>query len=222
MERSLNPSTYQTTLSKLYSNGAGRAAATAGAVAVHNRGAAEGILRGDTLLKENPNLAPKKSDENIDKIDDLLPPEAFGPALEETRQQLLESAVSLYADRSHQAGDTSGEFSSRRMQQAISEVTGGLLEMNGHPLIAPRYGMTQRDFDKRLKEINDQDLIGAVDTDGRPIKAYDLLNQGRLRSVADGRYILEFGNPKTPMYVLRQPSPGNYSREGIFILDLRE
>lgn len=222
MERSLTPSTYQTTLSKLYSNGAGRAAATAGAVAAHNRGAAEGILRGDTLLKENPNLAPKKSDENIRKIDDLLPPEAFGPALEETRQQLLESAVSLYADRSHQAGDTSGEFSSRRMQQAISEVTGGLVEMNGHPLIAPRYGMTQRDFDKRLKEINDQDLIGAVDTAGRPIKAYDLLNQGRLRSVADGRYILEFGNPKTPMYVLRQPSPGNYSQEGIFILDLRE
>lgn len=222
MQRSLNPSTYQSTLSKLYSNNAGRAAATAGAVAVHNPVAAEGILRGDILLKENPNLAPKNSDENTDKIDDLLPPNALGPALEGARQQLLDSAVSLYADLSHQAGDTSGEFNSRRMQQAISDVTGGLLEMNGNPLIAPVYGMTQRDFDKRLKEVTDQDLIGAVDTEGRPITARDLLNQGRLRSLADGRYLLEFGRPESPTYVLRQPSPGNYAREGVFVLDLRD
>ncbi|WP_421611912.1 hypothetical protein [Agrobacterium tumefaciens] len=222
MERALSPSTYKTTLSKLYASGQARAAATAGALVGDNPAVAEGILRGQMLLKENPNLAPKKTDDNSLAIDEKLPIQAFAAGQEVSRQFLLESATARYADLSHQAGDTSGEFNDTRMQQAVDEVTGGVVDMNGFPVIAPRYGMTQTDFDKRLSQLTDDDLASAVDKYGNRVKPSDLRNQGRLRAVADGLYLIEFGRPDAPMYALRQPSPGNYAEHGVFVLDLRD
>lgn len=186
MQRSLAPSTYQATLSKLYGSGAGRTVAAAGAVASYNPEAAEGILRGQMLLKENPNLAPKKTDDNALAVDEKLPTQAFAAGQEGSRQFLLESATARYADLSHQAGDTSGEFNDTRMQQAITEVTGGVVEMNGYSVIVPKYGMTQDDFDKRLSQLTDADLADVVATNGVAVQARDVRDQARLRAVADG------------------------------------
>lgn len=220
MAANMRPETYKATLGKLYASGQGRAAATAGALAPHNPAAAEGILRGQILLKENPLLAPKKNDDNRADIDTMLPPGAFSTGSEASRQFLLESATARYADLSQQSGDTSGELNSDRMQQAITEVTGGVLDMNGYPVIAPTYGMTQDDFDKRLSGLTDADLAGAVTASGQPVRARDLISQGRIRAVSDGRYVLEFGPESSPTYVLRQPSPGNYRSASTFVLDL--
>lgn len=220
MAANMRPETYKATLGKLYASGQGRAAATAGALAPLNPAAAEGILRGQILLKENPNLAPKKTDDNRASIDEMLPTTAMAPGYEGSRQFLLESATARYADLSQQSGDTSGDLSADRMQQAVTEVTGGVLDMNGYPTIAPTYGMKQDDFDKRLSQLTDQDLAGAITSTGQRVSARDLLNEGRLRAVADGRYILEFGRPDSPTYVMRQPSPGTY-RQSTFVLDLR-
>lgn len=220
MAASMRPETYKATLGKLYASGQGRAAATAGALAPHNPAAAEGILRGQLLLKENPLLAPKKTDDNRADIDTMLPLGAFSSGSEASRQFLLESATARYADLSQQSGDTSGDLNSDRMQQAITEVTGGVLDMNGYPVIAPTYGMTQDDFDKRLSGLTDADLAGAVTTSGQPVRARDLISQGRIRAVADGRYVLEFGPEASPTYVMRQPSPGNYRGPSTFVLDL--
>ncbi|MDQ0132666.1 hypothetical protein J2T08_000567 [Neorhizobium galegae] len=221
MASNMRPETYKATLGKLYASGQGRAAATAGALAPVNPEAAEGILRGQILLKENPALAPKKTDDNRASIDDMLPTAAMAPGYEASRQFLLDSATARYADLSQQAGDTSGELDQDRMQQAVTEVTGGVLDMNGYPTIAPRYGMTQDQFDKRLATLTDQDLAGAITSTGQRVTASDLLSQGRLRAVADGRYILEFGRADAPTYVMRQPSPGTY-KQSTFVLDLRD
>jgi|GEM_PF-2368306 len=223
MAQNLSPETYQATLNKLAATGEGKATAAAGALVKENPDAAEGILRGKVLLRENPRLAPAKTDANLSAIEGMLPTTAFAPALEGSRQSLLEAATARYADLSHQSGDTSGELSDERMQQAITEVTGGLVDMNGSPVIAPRYGMTQDDFDKTLSSLSDQDLMGAVTTSGQPVRISDLRNEGRLRAVADGRYVLEFGNPAYPTYVMRSaPHPsGGVDLNSVFVLDLR-
>jgi hypothetical protein len=215
MQQNLRPETYKATLSKLYSSGQGRAAATAGALVGDNPAVAEGILRGQMLLKENPNLAPKKTDDNSLAIDEKLPIQAFAAGQEVSRQFLLESATARYADLSNQAGDTTGEFNDTRMQQAIDEVTGGVVDMNGYSVIAPRYGMTQDDFDKRLSQLTDNDLSGVIAKNGSAVRARDVRDQGRLRAVADGRYLVEFGRPEAPMYATKQDGSA-------FVLDLRD
>jgi len=221
MAANLRPETYKATMAKLFASGEGKAAAAAGALVPYNPQAAEGILRGQILLKENPLLAPKKTDDNKAIVDDMLPGMAMAPGYEASRQMLLESATARYADLSNQAGDTSGELNDTRMQQAIDEVTGGVLDMNGFPVIAPRYGMTQDELDKRLEQITDDDLAGAITSTGMRVRAGDLVSQGRLRAVADGRYILEFGRADAPTYVMQQPSRGTY-RQSVFVLDLRD
>ncbi|ASY64481.1 Phage protein [Sinorhizobium sojae CCBAU 05684] len=221
MAQGLSPDTYQATLSKIAASGDGKATAAAGALVMENPEVAEGVLRGTALLRENPRLAPSKTDANLSAIDDILPTRAFAPSLEASRQSLLEAATARYADLSNQSGDTSGQLSDERMQQAITEVTGGLVDMNGYSVIAPRYGQTQDDFDKTLTALTDQDLAGAVTSSGQAVRASDLRNEGRLRAIADGRYILEFGNADYPTYVMRQPSPGSYTEPSVFVLDLR-
>ena len=221
MAANLRPETYKATMAKLFASGEGKPAAAAGALVPYNPQAAEGIMRGQLLLKENPMLAPKKTDDNKLIVDDMLPSMAMAPGYEASRQMLLESATARYADLSSQAGDTSGELNDTRMQQAIDEVTGGVLDMNGFPVISPRYGMTQDELDKRLDSLTDADLAGAITSTGMRVTADDLVSQGRLRAVADGRYILEFGRRESPTYVMQQPSPGTY-RQSVFILDLRD
>jgi hypothetical protein len=221
MATSMRPETFKATLGALYSSGQGRAAAAAGALVPNNPEAAEGILRGQQLLKENPLLAPKKDETNTASIDNLLPPTAFGPTMEGARQSLLDAATARYADLANQVGDTSGTLSTERMQQAINEVTGGVLDMNGYAVIAPRYSMSQDDFDKTLAGLSDADMTGAMTASGTRVTASDLRNEGRLRAIADGRYVLEFGDPTSPSYAMRQPSQGDYRAPSVFVLDLR-
>ncbi|MDI7862530.1 hypothetical protein MRS76_11215 [Rhizobiaceae bacterium n13] len=223
MARNLNPETYKATLAKIATTADGKAAAAAGALAEVNPIAAEGVLRGRQLLKENPALAPKKTDDNTATVNDLLPVGAFAAGTEGGRQIMLDAATARYADLSHQAGDTSGELDEARMDQAISEITGGVLDMNNSKVLAPRYGMSQDDFDTLLGRLTDRDLLGATTASGTPVGAVDLRSQGRLRAVADGRYILEFGRSNAPTYAMRMPSAGSYDpRNSVFVLDLRD
>lgn len=221
MAANMRPETYKATLAKLYSSGQGGAASAAGALVSVNPAVAEGVLRGQQLLKENPLLAPKKTDDNTVTVNGLLPTTAFAPVIEGARQNLLDAATARYADLSNQVGDTSGELDETRMTQAITEVTGGLVDINGSQTVAPRYGMSQDDFDNVLGSLTDADLEGAITSSGVQVKAEDLRNEGRLRAVADGRYVLEFGSPDSPTYVLRRPSQGNYRAPSAYVLDLR-
>jgi hypothetical protein len=222
MAQNLSPETYKATLNSLYASGQGKAAAAAGALVPLNPEAAEGVLRGQQLLKENPQLGPKQDDSNKSTIDTILPPTAFAPNLEGSRQTLLDAATARYADLSNQVGDTSGVLDESRMEQSVKEVTGGLVDMNGYQVVAPKYGQSQDDFDKSLSALQDGDLTGAVTSSGTPVKATDLRSQGRLRAIADGRYILEFGDPASPQYAMRQPSPGAYGQPSVFVLDMRD
>lgn len=224
MARTLKPDTFMATMSSLSAKGDTKAMAAAGALYQDNPGAAEGILRGQQLLRENAKLAPASTDKNTQEIDGLLPSTAFAPAMEGSRQQLLDAATARYADLSNLSGDTSGELNGDRMNQAVQEVTGGMLDMNGSKTIAPRYGMTQGEFDTAISNLSNGDLAGAVTADGEPITPRDLRTYGRLKAVGAGQYALEFGpEGYAPSYAMARPDFGDRSQRvqrGIFILDL--
>lgn len=120
-----------------------------------------------------------------------------------------------YAFLSAQAKDSSGNLNSSRLQQAVTDVTGGVLQHNGAGVIAPARGMTQAAFDGVLLGVTDADLAGAQTTSGKAITADFLRGSTRLQSVADGRYIVQVnrddGNPQYAAGVDGKP----------FVLDLR-
>ncbi len=227
LSRSLSPDTYKATMADLAAKADTNALATAGALYAENPEVAQSVIRGRALLQANPNFGPKKSDTNNESIDAILPPTSFGAGLEGGRQQLLEAAKARYADLSNFAGDTSGELNSTRMTQAINDVTGGALTLNGDTVIAPQYGMTQDQFDQTMKNLPPEAVSGAITADGTPITARDIWRQGRLKAVGDGQYLIDFAiSGNTPSYAMSAPVQGDsrLSRVsgGPFILDLRK
>ncbi len=201
LSRTLSPETYKATMADLAGKADTNALATAGALYAQNQGVAQSVIRGRALLAANPNFAPKKTDANNESIDQILPPTSFGAGLEGGRQQLIEAAKARYADLSNFAGDTSGELNSTRMTQAINDVTGGILTFNGDTVLAPRYGMTQDQFDQMMKNLPPQQIAGAISTDGTAITAGDIRRQGRLKAIGDGQYLIDFAvSGNTPSY----------------------
>lgn len=220
MSANLKPDTYMATMTALAGNSDSRKTAMAGALYQKNPDVAEGVLRGQALLKENPLFAPKKTDSNREEIDVILPSAAFGSGLEGTRQSVLEAATARYADLSNLAGDTSGDLNDSRMEQAVNEVTGGMLDFNGEQIIAPRYGMKQDDFDDLMRNLPDGTLNSAVTSEGEPITAREIIRSGRLKAIGEGRYLIAFGADGlgfNPVYAMKNTDEG-----GPFILDLRE
>ncbi len=227
LSRSLSPDTFKATMADLAGKSDTNALATAGALYSENPEVAQSVIRGRALLQENPNFGPKKSDANNQDIDSILPPTSFGAGLEGGRQQLIEAAKARYADLSNFSGDTSGELNSTRMTQAINDVTGGALTLNGDTVIAPQYGMTQDQFDQTMKNLPPETVAGAITADGTPITSRDIWRQGRLKAVGDGQYLIDFSvSGNTPSYAMSAPQQGDsrLSRVsgGPFILDLRK
>jgi hypothetical protein len=224
MASNLKPDTFLATMSGLSQKADTRSMAIAGALYRDNPEVAEGILRGRQLLRENSKLAPRDDEDNRADIDAILPPTVFAPAMEGPRQQLLEAATARYADLSHLAGDTSGDLNDTRMTQAINEVTGGMLDMNGSSIIAPRYGMSQDEFDTALGGLTDAELANAVTSEGISISARDLRTYGRLKSIGEGEYLVEFGPEGTATYAMSKPvqadSRTSFVGGGPFILNL--
>lgn len=122
-----------------------------------------------------------------------------------------------YADLSAQVGDTN--YSADRVRQAVNDVTGGVLSMNGGSVIAPARGMSQGQFDGVLAGVTDRDLAGVTTLNGAPISAAYLRGNARLESVGDGRYHVTLGqNQAAPIYAYQG---ANTERPSKFVLDLR-
>lgn len=120
-----------------------------------------------------------------------------------------------YADLSAQAGDT--KYSSARLEQAVSDVTGGILSHNGQSIIAPARGMSQFQFDNVLNGVTDTDLAGVTNLAGQTVSATYLRGQAKLESYGDGRYLVRIGNnPPGYAYV-----GANSEAPQKFVLDLR-
>jgi hypothetical protein len=157
-----------------------------------------------------------------------LPPSAYGS---ETRldptgnyakvDQMVKARYAYLA-----ANDPKGaEYSSARLTQAINDVTGGTVRLNGAGTVAPERGMTQARFDGIMAGITDRDLQGATNLSGVPLTADLLRSMGHLEAVGPGRYTVNLGSPEKPIYAFsgwgdtpESEAPGGAH---LFVLDLR-
>jgi len=226
MANALEPDTLKATLAQFAGKADMQNLAFAGALQQLNPEAAAGVIRGEALLAENSKLAPENTDSNRQTIDGsgsgdgLFPISLFGPGMARARNGMMGAITARYADLSFTAGDTSARLNRDRYNQSIADVSGGLLSFNGQKIIAPQYGVTQDQFDTLIDGLTDENLAGAVTAAGEPVTA-DQLRGGFFRdganllAVADGRYIVAFGNPGSQTYAVKPDG-------GAFVLDLRE
>jgi hypothetical protein len=133
-----------------------------------------------------------------------LPPTAYGA---ETRldpsgnyakvDQMIKARYAYLA-----ANDPKGaEYSSARLNQAVNDVTGGTVRLNGAKTVAPAPGMPQATFDGIMQNITDRDLQGATNLNGVPLTANLLRQMGHLEAIGPGRYNVNLGGPgEKPIY----------------------
>jgi hypothetical protein len=118
-----------------------------------------------------------------------------------------------YADLGAQS-PSGTTYSSDRLRQAVTDVTGGILTHNGGSIIAPSRGMSQGQFDGVIEGISGGDLADVRTLSGTPVTPDYVKRQAQLESVGDGKYFVRLGrDPTTPTYAYR----GNQK----FVLDLR-
>jgi uncharacterized protein YcbK (DUF882 family) len=224
MASSLSDKTFQNTTAAMAGKDGGQAMAVAGALYSDNPQVAESVLRGSKLLLQNAKLAPKEGQEYNAAVTEALPLRVFANGMEKGRQDLIGAARARYADLSAQEGDESGEVNTDRLTRAVSEITGGFVSHNGEDIIAPVYGMNQEQFDAMLAKNGPSLLSGAVTAEGEPVTLENLTQEGRLRSVGNGEYLIEFGS-HTGYPTYARAKSDRLSRDGgakPFILDLRQ
>ena len=193
MSQSLKPQTYMATMAKI-ADKSGPVLGIAGGLYAKNPDVAESVMRGSELLKITPALVPKDSDLNKQLTQNSLPYQAFAFGMDAARSGFLEAARARYADLSSESGDTTSEYSEDRMNQAVKDVTGGLVEFNGASMFPPEYGMDQSSFDTMMASLNERDVEGAQTSSGTMISAEVIRDRGQLRSIGEGRYLVQLSN----------------------------
>jgi hypothetical protein len=161
-----------------------------------------GSPKGEGILKQ---FEPKPGGSAGYEADLLkkLPPSAYGS---ETRfdpegnyakvEQMIKARYTFLA-----ANSGATEYNSKLFNQAVDDVTGGIVRLNGAKTVAPVRGMDQARFDGVMAGITDIDLAGVTDANGRPVSANYLRAQGHLEAVDNGQYNINFAGPgEKPIY----------------------
>ena len=157
--------------------------------------AANLVLRGAELARENKDLMPKDTDFKP-IIDDYL-----GTAYVSNpkhRAAVIQAAKSAYVQMAADAGDTSGIADTQRMEEALALVTGGVIEwdpgwgVEASKIEAPVYGMTGDQF---------EDWMEGLTTDyierGGGVMGFDaeeglrlIQEEAQLEGIGRGRYLV--------------------------------
>lgn len=71
----------------------------------------------------------------------------------------------LYIDMSTKAGDFTGELDEDRLEEAITAITGGIVEYNGYQIEAPTRGMGNATFDRWMERLEPEyfTVLGGVE-----------------------------------------------------------
>jgi hypothetical protein len=203
--------------------------AFAGALHAQDPVVAASIIRGQDAMKVDERNNPLREgagarDTFNDAIDKMLPEATFSLAGRTDPSgpyaTMRSATIARYADLTAQDPTAKKDhLDNARMQQAVTDVTGGILDHNGGKLIAPARGMPQAIFDRVLGGITDRDLAGVTTLAGEPVTANYLRHVAKLQSLDDGRYLVQLGgDPMRPIYAYRNTGTELPDK---FILDLR-
>jgi hypothetical protein len=147
----------------------------------------EKILQGMELINKDLVVVESDLENNI-----LL---HFGDAARENpdyAQMVVQSVKALYVNANRgNTGDTVDM--EKQIKKYLEEVTGGVLEINGSNIIAPKRGITEKMFETRVENLtrNDLNAMGGVDLSRyTAAEALELVQDGRFVSVGQGQYVV--------------------------------
>jgi len=207
-----------------------RAEASAGSMMATDPAMAKSIMAGLDIMRRDDKgilkvFEPKSSGTegfNVD-LPTMLPPSAYDSKTRlnpqgnySTTSRMIQARYAYLAANDPKGG---GEYSKARLQQAVNDVTGGTVRMNGGTTLAPARGMTQSQFEGVMAGITDRDLAGVTDLAGHPLTANMLRGMGRLEAIGSGRYLVNLSKGDPPIYAYNGwgDAPGGGDR---FVLDL--
>lgn len=147
---------------------------------------------------------------------DGLPSDVTGAA----SSRLADAITSVYVSRTVGAGKTAEEeVDDNRLAGAVKDVTGGIIEVNGAAILAPRADMSTGDAQRLWRGVT-QDILEAS-TGARPTALFgsrqrpvtdERLQRMRLRSVGMGRYEILAETTEDTFSPLRDPRNGRAYR----------
>ena len=173
-------------------------AAARGLESSTDRSVADYILRGQQLLRQDTKedgkpsggkMIPMPKEADLSVAFANLEGNAFA-GREQARNAYYQAAKSIYAAKSAEEGDYSGEINPKRWDTAMNLATGGIDTYKGRSIVLP-YGVKVGEFKDGMKQ-RIPDLIAAGRlTDGwTPEKLRDL----PLENAGDGRYFFRVGD----------------------------
>ena len=119
-------------------------------------------------------------------------------------QMVIESAMALYVNEHKGNTDVTVDME-KEVEKYITQLTGGVLEINGTKIIAPKRGITEEMFEERLDGLrrNDLNAMGGVDLSRYTTAvALEEAKDGRFISVGQGKYVIVI-NEGPPAELLR-------------------
>jgi hypothetical protein len=169
--------------------------AEAGVLASHSLPVAELVLRGQQILNPDKKTDGKGKELKLPSEKDMneyfanMENNAYS-GKEKARHVAYQTAVSIYAAKSVDSGDYSGQLDFKRWKESIKAATGGFEKYKGRSIVMP-YGMQWGDFKDALK-IKTADLVsrGTLDQSFTDSKLRGL----PLENVGDARYIFRAGD----------------------------
>jgi hypothetical protein len=175
--------------------------AMAAKVAPNEPALAGKVLQGRMLVKEGV-VQAASPDTYAQTVKDKL-----GTALKHSPSGyagVMEAAGYLEAARRFEAGNVDKDsYDEDGLSSAIDEITGGVFEYNGQPIIAPERGVDEDTFAEILGSIDDGDLSVADDagrlmlptmSTGAPLTAQAFRDYATLESAGDGKYLVRVAN----------------------------
>lgn len=113
------------------------------------------IIQGGRLLSQNRDVRPGKED-RLPIVESVFAG-VFTPDTATALRPIVDAAAALYAARKVPSGDFT--FDADMFEGALSEVVGGVIELNGRKVIAPVPGMGEGDFEDLVEKLTAPDLV---------------------------------------------------------------
>lgn len=159
---------------------------------------ARSLVSGDAALQADSKFGPSPSDYDMNARDQLNgvlrgAPQAMG--------LLNKGIMARYADLSAQAGDASGTLDTDRLDQAVTDVTGGIVEWQDHKVLAPVRGMSQDAFESAMDKITPEQIAGMKTVKGTDVPLDVFKDDAWLVDYGPGQYLVAFGD-SAPQFAL--------------------
>lgn len=154
------------------------------------------IILGARLMRETPDVKPQK-DDRISAVENVYG-NLFTADSAGALNAYMEAGTALYAARRIPGGDLT--FDGDVFEQALRDVSGGPVEINGRMILPPVPGMEEDAVEDLLESLTDEDLTGfgngsPIFMDGAPFTV-DLFdrpifhNDAQLITSGPGRYLI--------------------------------